>query len=315
MKISLTLTLLLAGSPALAQTYPAKPIHIVVGSVGGGFDIAARLLAQKLRESWGQPVLVDNKVGGDSIIATDFVAKSAPDGYTLLVNGNGGMVVNPVLYAKLPYDAVRDFAPISQLLVYPYLLMVHASVPVSSLQEFLAYARANPGKLNYSAGSRGFQLANEMFQQMSGTRITFIPYKGAATAFAGLLGGEVQMALVDIGQAVSTMNTGRLKVLGVSSPARVPSLPDVPTLSEAGVPNYVFEGWSGVFAPAGSPGPIVTRLNAEIVRIANVPDVREKLVVGGAVLKTSTPEQFAATVRNDIDKYRPIVKAVNMKLE
>lgn len=315
-RLASILVLATASASALSQPYPSKPIRIVVGyAPGGGFDIAARLLGVKMQETWGQPVVIENKVGADSIIATDFVAKSAPDGYTLLLNGNGGMVVNAVLYPKLPYDPVRDFSPISQLLSYPYVLLIHSSVPAQTVQEFIAYARANPGKLNYSAGSRGFQLAHEMFKQMTGTVINHIPYKGSAPAFNALIAGEVHMSLTEVSQAVSHMNRGKVKGLAVSSAKRLGTLPEIPTLAESGLPEYEFEGWSGLFAAAGTPSQIISKLNAEIVRIVNFPDVREKLTAGGVVLKSSTSEQFAATVRNDIERYRPVVKAANMKAD
>src|SRR5258707_9584626 len=209
-RLATFLVLCAAAAGALAQVYPSKPIRIVVGfPPGGGNDIIARLVGAKMQEAWGQPVVIDNKPGANSIIAAEFVAKSTPDGYTLLVNATGGMSVNPVLYAKLPYDSLRDFVPISMVGSFPLVLVVHPSVPANSLQEFVAYAKANPGKLNYSAGSTAFQVASEMFKQMTGTDIKHIPYNGSAASITAVMAGDVEVTIVDTPPRVPQGSAGR----------------------------------------------------------------------------------------------------------
>ena len=301
---------------AFAQTYPSKPIRLVVGfPPGGGNDIVARLVSAKMQESWGQAVVVDNKPGGNSIIATEFVARSAPDGYTLLVNANGGMTINPLIYPKLPYDSQRDFVPISNVGIFPMLFVINPSLPAATLQEFIAYARGNPGKLNYSSGSTAFNLATEMFKQMTGTDIRHIPYKGSGQSVQAVLAGDTQMTLVDSTAAVPLVKSGRLRALALSSAQRAGSLPDLPTMSEAGVPGYEMTLWVSFFAPAGTPGAIVSRLNAEIVRIVRLPDIREKLIANGIEPLGNTSEQLAEMIASEIARFRPVVQAANIKVE
>src|SRR6195256_1954238 len=219
-----------ASAGAFAQAYPSKPIRIVVGfPPGGGNDIIARLVGAKMQEAWGQPVVIDNKPGANSIIAAEFVAKSEPDGYTLLVNATGGMSVNPVLYAKLPYDSLKDFVPISMVGSFPLVLVVHPSVPANSVQELVAYAKANPGKLNYSSGSTAFQVASEMFKQMTGTDMRHIPYKGSAASIAAVMAGDVQMTIVDTPPLVPQIRAGKVKALAVTSAARASAMSELPT--------------------------------------------------------------------------------------
>jgi len=300
---------------ALAQSYPSKSIRIVVGfPPGGGNDIIARLVGAKMQEAWGQPVVIDNKPGANSIIAAEFVAKSAPDGYTLLVNATGGMSVNPVLYAKLPYDSLRDFVAISMVGSFPLVLVVHPSVPANSVQELVAYARANPGKLNYSSGSTAFQVASEMFKQMTGTDVRHIPYKGSAASITAVIAGDVQMTIVDTPPLVPQIKSERVKALGVTSAKRSASMPEVPALAET-VPGYEMVLWIGVFAPAGTPGEVASKLNAEIVRIVKLPEVRETLEAMGVEPLGNTSAQMTEWIRREIAKYGPVVKAANIKAE
>jgi len=307
--------LLCAASAACAQGYPAKPIRIVVGfPPGGGNDIIARMVGAKMQEAWGQPVVIDNKPGANSIIAAEFVAKSAPDGYTLLVNATGGMSVNPVLYAKLPYDSLRDFVPISMVGSFPLVLVVHPSVPANSVQELVAYARANPGKLNYSSGSTAFQVASEMFKQMTGTDVRHIPYKGSAASITAVIAGDVQMTIVDTPPLVPQIKAGRVKALGVTSAKRSASMPEVPALAET-VPGYEMVLWIGVFAPAGTPGEVASKLNAEVVRIVRLPEVRATLDAMGVEPLGNTSAQMAEWIRRETAKYGPVVKAANIKAE
>ena len=315
-RILALIALCAAALTASAQGYPWKPIRIVVGfPPGGGNDIVARLVGAKMQEAWGQPVVIDNKPGANSIIATEFVAKSAPDGYTLLVNATGGMSVNPVLYSKLPYDSLRDFVPVSMIGKFPLVLAVNPSLPVNSVQELIAYAKANPGKLNYSAGSTAFQVATEMFKQMSGTDIRHIPYKGSVQAINAVISGDVQMTIVDSPPALPHVKAKQMKGLAVTSATRAAPAPDVPTLSESGVPGYEMNLWIGAFAPAGTPGDIAARLTNEVMRIVKLPDIREKLAAMGVEPVGDTSEQLARTIRSEIARYGPVVKAANIRAD
>jgi len=305
-----------AATAAWAQTYPAKPIRIVVGfPPGGGNDIIARMVGAKMQETWGQPVVIDNKPGANSIIAAEFVAKSAPDGYTLLVNATGGMSVNPVLYAKLPYDSLKDFVAISMVGSFPLVLVVHPSVPANSVQELVAYAKANPGTLNYSSGSTAFQVASEMFKQMTGTDLRHIPYKGSAASITAVIAGDVQMTIVDTPPLVPQINAGRVKALAVTSSKRASAMSGLPTIAESGVPGYEMVLWIGVFAPAGTPRDVAGKLNAEVVRIVRLTEIREKLDAMGVEPLGNTQEQMAEWIRREIARYGPVVKAANIKAE
>jgi tripartite-type tricarboxylate transporter receptor subunit TctC len=304
-----------ASAGAFAQAYPTKPIRIVVGfPPGGGNDIIARLVGAKMQETWGQSVVIDNKPGAASIIASEFVAKSAPDGYTLLVNATGGMSVNPVLYARLPYDPLKDFLPISMVGSFPLVLVVHPSVPANSVQELVAYAKANPGKLNYSAGSTAFQVASEMFKQMTGTDIKHIPYKGSVASISAVMAGDVQMTIVDTPPLVPQVKAGRVRALAVTSAKRSASMPEVPAMAET-VSGYEMVLWIGVFAPAGTPGDVAAKLNAEVVRIVRLPDIREKLDGMGVEPIGNTSEQMVEWIRGEIAKFGPVVKAGNIRAE
>ena len=314
-RLAMFLVLCAAAAGTWAQGYPSKPIHIVVGfPPGGGNDIIARLVGARMQESWGQPVVIDNKPGANSIIASEFVAKSAADGYTLLVNATGGMSVNPVLYTKLPYDPLRDFVPISMVGSFPLVLVVNPAVPVHSVSELIAYARANPGKLNYSAGSTAFQVASEMFKQMTGTDIKHIPYKGSVQSISAVMAGDVQVTIVDSPPLVPQLKSGRVRALAVTTAKRAAAMPDLPTIAES-VPGYEMALWIGVFAPAGTPGEIASKLNAEVVRIVNLPDIREKLDGMGVEPLGNTSEQVTEWIRREIAKFGPVVKAANIKAD
>jgi tripartite-type tricarboxylate transporter receptor subunit TctC len=314
-RLLLITALCASASGAWAQPYPSKPIRIVVGfPPGGGNDIIARLVGAKMQESWGQPVVIDNKPGAASIVAAEHVAKSAPDGYTLFVNATGGMSINPVLYAKLPYDSLKDFVPISMVGSFPLMLVVHPSVPAKTVPELVAYAKANPGKLNYSSGSSAFQVATEMFKQMTGTDMRHIPYKGSAASITAVIAGDVQMTIVDAPPLMPQIKSGKVTALAVTSAQRSKALPDVPALAES-VPGYEMVLWIGMFAPAGTPREITAKLNAEVVRIIKLPDIREKLHAMDVDPLGNTSEQVTAWIRREIAKYRPVVKAANIKAE
>jgi tripartite-type tricarboxylate transporter receptor subunit TctC len=309
------LVLVAAAAGAFGQTYPSKPIRIVVGfPPGGGNDIIARMVGAKMQESWGQPVVIDNKPGANSIIAAEFVAKSAPDGYTLLVNATGGMSVNPVLYAKLPYDSLRDFVPISMVGSFPLVLVVNPSLPAKSVPELIAYLRANPGKLNYSSGSTAFQVATEMFKQMTGTDIKHIPYKGSPGSITALIAGDVHLTIVDTPPLLPQLGSGRVRALAVTSAKRSAAMPDLPAIAES-VPGYEMVLWIGVFAPAGTAREVAAKLNAEVVRIVGLPDIREKLAGLGVDPIGNTSAEMAEWIRGEIAKYGPVVKAAGIKAE
>jgi len=310
------LILICAATGAWAQTYPSKPIRIVVGfPPGGGNDIIARMVGAKMQENLGQPVVIDNKPGANSIIAAEFVAKSAADGYTLLVNATGGMSVNPVLYAKLPYDSLKDFVPIGMVGSFPLVLVVNPSVPANSVQELVAYARANPGKLNYSSGSTAFQVATEMFKQMTAVDVRHIPYKGSAASITAVIAGDVHMTIVDTPPLVPQIKAGRVRALAVTSAKRAGAMPELPTIAESGVPGYEMALWIGVFAPGGTPHEIAAKLNAEVVRIVNLPDIRGRLAEMGVEPLGNSSEETAEWIRREIAKYGPVVKAADIKAE
>jgi len=310
------LILISAATGAWAQTYPSKPIRMVVGfPPGGGNDIIARMVGAKMQENWGQPVVIDNKPGANSIIAAEFVAKSAADGYTLLVNATGGMSVNPVLYAKLPYDSLKDFVPIGMVGSFPLVLVVNPSVPANSVQELVKYAKANPGKLNYSSGSTAFQVATEMFKQMTAVDVRHIPYKGSAASITAVIAGDVHMTIVDTPPLVPQIKAGRVRALAVTSAKRAGAMPELPTIAESGVPGYEMALWIGVFAPGGTPHDIAAKLNAELARIVNLPDIRGKLEEMGVEPLGNTSEETVEWIRREIAKYGPVVKAADIKAE
>jgi tripartite-type tricarboxylate transporter receptor subunit TctC len=311
----LAIALFCGATGAWAQGYPSKSIRIVVGfPPGGGNDIIARMVGAKMQESWGQPVVIENKPGANSIIAAEFVAKSAADGYTLLVNATGGMSVNPVLYAKLPYDPLKDFVPISMVGSFPLVLVVNPAVPVNSVSELVAYAKANPGKLNYSAGSTAFQVATEMFKQMTGTDMKHIPYKGSAASITAVIAGDVQMTIVDSPPLMPQLASGRVRALAVTTPKRAAAMPDLPAVAES-LPGYEMALWIGMFAPAGTPRDVAAKLTAEVVRIVGLPDIREKLAGMGVEPLGNSSEETAEWIRREIARYGPVVKAAGIKAD
>jgi tripartite-type tricarboxylate transporter receptor subunit TctC len=259
-------------------------------------------------------VVIENKPGANSIIAAEFVAKSAADGYTLLVNATGGMSVNPVLYAKLPYDPLKDFVPISMVGSFPLVLVVNPAVPVNSVSELVAYAKANPGKLNYSAGSTAFQVATEMFKQMTGTDMKHIPYKGSAASITAVISGDVQLTIVDSPPLMPQLASGRVRALAVTTPKRAAAMPDLPAVAES-LPGYEMALWIGMFAPAGTPRDVAAKLTAEVVRIVGLPDIREKLAGMGVEPLGNSSEETAEWIRREIARYGPVVKAAGIKAD
>jgi tripartite-type tricarboxylate transporter receptor subunit TctC len=296
--------------PASAQAWPSKPVRIIVPfAAGGPADIYARALAEKLSGALGQPFVVEDKPGGGSIVGTDQVAKSAPDGYTLLMMSNTH-TVNESLIPDRPFQLLRDFVPVAPVNYSDLVMVVHPSVPVSSLKEFIALAKAKPGQLNYASSGPGtpYHMAGELFKAMAGVDIVHVPYKGSSGARTDILGGQVQMMFDAITTMAPNVQAGKLKALGTSGKDRSSVLPSVPTVSEAGVPGYEATIWLGVMAPAGTPKPIIDRLNAEIRRIVTSADIKAAWDKQGAVAMAMTPEEFDHYLRADIEKWARIVK-------
>jgi tripartite-type tricarboxylate transporter receptor subunit TctC len=317
----LLLAACLAGSAfaVLAQSYPTKAVRFVVPYPAGGYyDLLARVIGAKLTENWSQPVVVENRVGANGMVGTDFVAKSPPDGYTILMGGIGPFGISPSLYAKMAYDPVRDFAPVIHVASAPNVLVVHPSVDARSVKELIALARSDPGKLTFSsAGSGSSQhLSAEMFNTMVGARMTHIPYKGSAPAVTATLGGQVSVLFGTMADVVAHIRADKLRALAVTSARRIPSLPDVPTMIEAGVPGFEATAWFGVFAPAAVPHDIIAKLNQDIGRILRLPDVLERISQqGSAEIVGGSPEQYGAFVRAEIAKWAKVVSESGAKAD
>jgi tripartite-type tricarboxylate transporter receptor subunit TctC len=289
-------------SAAHAQAYPAKAIRIVVPyPAGGTSDILARSVGQKLSEAWGQPVVVDNKPGANGNVGAEIVAKAAPDGYTLLLADIGSLAISPSVYPTLPFDPAKDFAPVTMVAYSPHILVVHPSVPVASVKELIAMAKAKPGKLNFAISGVGGapHLAGVDFALRTGVDWVYIPYKGGAQAIADVAGGQADVTLNGMLATYPLVKGDKLKLLAVSSAKRMTAIPEVPTIAEAGVPGFESGSWQGVIAPAGTPPGIVAKLNAEIARIVGTPEMRENLGKQGAEVRTTTPDEFGTFIRTE----------------
>ena len=305
---------LLTASAAFAQAYPSGPMRIIVPfPPGGGTDILSRTIAQKLTEAWGQTVIVDNRGGANGTIGAAAAAKAASDGHTILVVPSG-FAVNPSIYKSLPFDAVKDFAPVTQLAASPLVLVVHPSFPPKSVKELIAFLRARPDAINYGSSGNGSppHLATELFKLLTGTKMTHIPYKGAGPAAVDVIAGQIPIYFMNALQATPHMKSGRLRALGVTSDRRFPGLPDVPTIAEAGVPGYAMTNWYGMLVPAGTPRTSVTKLQTEVARVLNLPELKDRLSREGAEVVASTPEQFAAFLKSEMATAAKIVKASGM---
>jgi tripartite-type tricarboxylate transporter receptor subunit TctC len=306
----LAVLLALVAGAALAQDYPARPVRVVVPfAAGGPADVYARFLAQRLQESMGQPFVIDDRPGGGSVVGTDVVAKSAPDGYTLLLMSNTH-TVNESLMANKPFALMRDFVPVAPVNYSDLVLVVNPAVKANTLHELIALAKANPGKLNYASSGPGtpYHMAGELFKSMAGLDIVHVPYKESSGARTGVLGGQVEMMFDAVTVMSEHVKAGKVRALATSGLTRSAVMPDVPTLSEAGVPGYDAVIWLGVMAPKGTPAPIVARLNAEITRIVSRPDVQAEWAKQGAVAMTQTPEAFTRYLQDDIVKWEKIVR-------
>lgn len=316
-RIAAALLAALATAAATAQgSYPDKPIRIIVPfPPGGGTDTVARTVAAKLTESWKVPVVVDNKPGGNTLIAAEAAARAAPDGYTLFVPIDSTLAMNPSLYAKLPYDPVTSFTPITLAASMPMVLAVNPSVEVKNVQDLLALAKSKGGQLAYAHGAMPAQVAGEVFKSNAQADLLAVPYKGSAPAMTDVVGGTVPVIFDALGPAMPFIKGGKVRALAVTSARRSPLLPDVPTLVEAGVPGVDLVTWIGFVAPAGVDRTIVAKLNAELVRILELPDVRERLSGIGMQVVASTPEQFVQTIKDDTVKFGRIIKAAGIKLD
>ena len=312
----LALALLAMAATANAQ-YPAKPIRMIVTyPPGGGADTMARIIAPKLSERLGQQVVVENKAGASGQIGADLVAKSPADGYTILLDATA-YSVNPSLYPKLPYDPLKDFAPITILIRVPNILVVAPGFAPKSVQELVALAKSKPGQLSYASSGNGSaqHLAAELFKVGAGVDIVHIPYKGGAPAIADVMGGQVPMFFGNMSSALPHVKSGRVRALALTGGKRSANVPELPTIAESGVPGYEVYEWNGLFAPAGTPGAIVNRLQSEITRIVQLPDVSEKLAALGAEAVANTPQEAAAFVKAEIAKWAMVVKQANIKAE
>jgi tripartite-type tricarboxylate transporter receptor subunit TctC len=304
--------------PGAAQSYPVKPVRVVVPyPAGGPVDILGRIIAQRLTESLGQPFVVDNRAGASGNIGSEFVAKSAPDGYTLVVGNNATHATNESLYPNLPYATLRDFAPIALVATVTNIVAVYPGLPVTSIPELIAYAKANPGKLNYASSGSGSasHLTGEMFKIVTGIDMVHVPYRGAAPAATDLMGGQVVLMFATAPTVLQQVQAGTLRAIAVTSAIRVPSLPDLPTVAESGLPNFNSDVWFGFFAPAGTPTGIVAKLNAEIVKVAHMPDVVEKLGLQGFDITTDTPQQFTEHIRIEVSKWARIIKESGARVD
>jgi tripartite-type tricarboxylate transporter receptor subunit TctC len=313
----LVLALLACSISASAQQYPSKPIKMLVPfPAGGTVDFFARVISTKLSEVLGQPILVENRAGAGGNIAAEAVAKSAPDGYTLLM-GSEIVAINTSLYSKLGYDPVKDLAPITLVGTVPNILIVSPSVAANSVKELIALAAKNSGKLSYASTGVGTSshLSSELFKSMSGTELLHVPYKGGPPAIADLIGGQVNMMFINMPTGLAHVKSGKVRILGVSSLRRVAQLPDVPTVDESGLKGYETYAWSGLYAPAGTPREIIIRLNSEIVKILKMPGVREQLAGQGAEPVGDSPEEFGRFTRAEIAKWAQIIKTSGAKIE
>lgn len=300
---------------ATAQTYPGRPVRLIVPqSAGGSTDLVARPLAQKLTDTLGQQVVVDNRPGAGSTLGTDLVAKAAPDGHTLLAVA-ASFTMSPALYRKLPFDPVRDFSAISQLSALPNILVVHPSLPVTILKDLIALVKTKPGEINHGSSgvATGTHMSMELLKHLTGMKMVHVPYKGGAPSVTALLANEVQVTFATISTALPHVKTGRLRALAVSTAKRSAAAPDVPTIAEAGVPGYDYSSWIGLLAPARTPPAIVTTLHREAARIVQTPEIRKVLALEGSDPIGSTPEEFSALIRSEVARWKQVAQSAGIK--
>jgi len=302
---------------AAQEPYPSRPLRFILPfPPGGGTDILGRVIAERLAANLGQPVVTENRGGAGGNVGAEAAARSAPDGYTIVLVAPS-LAISPSLYSKLNYDPLKDFAPVSLVATVPNIMITHPSVQAQTLQEFIALARQRPGSLNFGSGGSGTSnhLAGELFNIVAGTKLVHIPYKGVNLAMQDVLSGQVHLVFIGIPAAAPHIKAGRLRALALVAPQRTPALPEVPTVAEAGLKDFEVTTWYGVLAPAGTPRPIVTRLNSELVKIMHAPDTKERLAAMATDPLTSTPEEFAAYLKQEIAKWGDVVRKANLKAD
>jgi len=303
---------------ASAQNYPTKPIRLIIGfAPGGGTDVTARVITQKLYEKFGQPIVIDYRPGASGTVGNAIAAKTTPDGYTWLMTATGPHVIAPSLYRNLTYDTFRDYAPIAMASIGPYLLLVHPSVEAQSVQDLVKWLRNRSTPASYSTAGVGTpsHLATELLKSMTKVQITHVPYKGAAPALTDLIGGQIHLAFSDMLVSTPHLTSGRLRALAISSSTRSPLAPNLPTVAESGFPGFEALVWYGLLAPAGTPASITRLVNAEVVRILNLPETRERYAALGATASPGSPEDFAAQIKRDYDRYAAVIKSAGIKVE
>lgn len=310
----LTLVGLCIGATAQAQDYPSGTVKLTVGfAPGGGNDILARVLAEKLQEAFGKPFVVENRPGASGVIAVDTVKRAAPDGLTLLVGPSSAMTVNPIMLKNVSYDPVKDFTPIATIGYFPLIVAAHPAVPAKTLTELIALAKAEPGKINYSSAASSFQIVTEFFAQRAGIKLQMVPYKGSAPAVLGVVANEVAFTFGDIAAVLPQIQAGKLKALAVTTAKRVPSLPDVPTIAESGLPGFDISLWSALFAPVGTPAQIVSKLEREVRRIVALPDVRARMSTLGVEPAGTPGAELPKRITDEIEMFRKVAEESGIK--
>ena len=318
LKAGLSATMVMAAFAVHAAEWPDKPIRVILSVPAGATpDVTARLVFPGLSQQLGASLVADNRAGGGGVIGAEIAAKSAPDGYTLFISSPGALTILPHMRKNIPYDTIRDFAPISLISIGPFVLMTHPSVPAKSIKELIALAKAQPGKLNYASAGNGVanHLAGELFKQMAGIDIVHVPYKGAPQAVTDVLAGHMSMMFNSVAPIVGYIKTGRIRVLGIASLQRSPQLPDVPTIHESGVPGFEAVNWFGMFAPAKTPRKIINRLNGALVQTIKTPEMQSQFIKLGADPIGSSVEEFTAFVKRDMEKYEKVVRISGAKVD
>ena len=315
---AITLCLMLASASAPAQTWPAKPVRFIVPfPPGGGTDVLVRTIAPKLGEGLGQQVIVDNRTGAGGMIGVEIAAKAPPDGYTLVLSTPGPVSFNPSLYARMPFDPVKDLAPITLAGDIFNVLIVHPALPAQSVKSLIALARARPGELNFGSSGTGVadHLAGELFQSMTKTKLVHVPYKGGPLAMMDLVSGNLQLMFATVPSAIGLIKGGKLRALAITNSNRFPLMPNLPTVAEAGLAGFAVNNWCGVFVAAATPADVVTRLHAELVKALSMPDVKKRLLDSGIGAVSNTPEQFATYIRAETTKWAKVIKDANIRIE